>query len=136
MAAPESYVPALRFDRLTRVYDPLVRLTTRERTFKDRLLDQAEIGATDRVLDLGCGTGTLAIQAKQRHPQADPPSGPLMALLSVPIRLGDGPEPTRDNFNGNLPGILAAGGLEGVRERSRLRSALGSIVFYAGRAGR
>lgn len=67
---PDSFVPALGFDRLTRLYDPVVRVTTRERTFKRRLLDQAAIEPGDAVLDLGCGTGTLAIWAKLREQRA------------------------------------------------------------------
>jgi ubiquinone/menaquinone biosynthesis C-methylase UbiE len=64
----ERYVPALGRESLTALYDPVIRLTTRERTFKDLLLDQAGLAAGQRVLDLGCGTGTLAIWAKQREP--------------------------------------------------------------------
>jgi class 3 adenylate cyclase/SAM-dependent methyltransferase len=63
------FVPAL--GRLgTRFYDPLVRSTAREVRFKERLLDFAAIGLGERVLDLGCGTGTLAIRACQRQPAA------------------------------------------------------------------
>ncbi len=62
------YVPALRFRSLTRLYDPVVRATTREREFKARLLRQASLGSGQRVLDLGCGTGTLAIEAKLAEP--------------------------------------------------------------------
>lgn len=65
------YVPALRFRFLTRVYDPAVRATTRELEFKRRLLDQARIESGHRVLDLGCGTGTLAAMAKRRAPAAE-----------------------------------------------------------------
>jgi ubiquinone/menaquinone biosynthesis C-methylase UbiE len=65
-----KYVPALGHDSLTRFYDPLIALTLREKTLKGRLLDQAAIGRGHRVLDVGCGTGTLAILAKQRHPDA------------------------------------------------------------------
>lgn len=68
---PGSYVPALRFDRLTALYDPLVRLTTREAAFKRRLLDQAAPADGDRVLDVGCGTGTLAIEALRREPRVE-----------------------------------------------------------------
>ncbi len=66
----ESYVPALAHDRLTPLFDPMVRFTTRERRFKERLLEQAAIGARHSVLDIGCGTGTLALWVKQREPGA------------------------------------------------------------------
>jgi len=67
----ERYVPALRFRSLTRLYDPVVRTTTREQEFKQRLLRQAHLEPGQRVLDLGCGTGTLAIEAKQVQPEAE-----------------------------------------------------------------
>ncbi len=68
--AERSYVPALGFDWLRRFYDPLLALTLREKTLKGRLIDQAEIAAGHDVLDVGCGTGTLAILAKTRQPRA------------------------------------------------------------------
>jgi cyclopropane fatty-acyl-phospholipid synthase-like methyltransferase len=64
------YVPALGRDSLTMLYDPVLKLATRERTFKERLLRQAHLGDGVEVLDLGCGTGTLAVWAKQRVPAA------------------------------------------------------------------
>jgi len=64
----KHYVPALRFRWLTRIYDPVLALTTREKTFRRRLLDQAPVEAGHRVLDVGCGTGTLAIGIKTRQP--------------------------------------------------------------------
>ena len=64
------YVPALAYRWLTPLYDPVVRFTTRERAFKDRLLRQASIAAGMDVLDLACGTGTLAVWIKQREPGA------------------------------------------------------------------
>jgi class 3 adenylate cyclase/SAM-dependent methyltransferase len=64
-----GFVPAL--GRLgTRFYDPIIRATTRERRFKERLLEIADLSAGDRLLDLGCGTGTLAIAAAKREPRA------------------------------------------------------------------
>lgn len=66
----EHYIPALRFDWLTFLYDPVVRLTTREAAFKAALLAQAMIQPGQRVLDLACGTATLTIIIKQVHPQA------------------------------------------------------------------
>jgi len=64
------YVPALGFHRLTPAYDVVVGLTTREKTFKSALIEQANIKPDQEVLDLACGTGTLAILIKKRHPRA------------------------------------------------------------------
>jgi len=66
----ERYIPALRYDWLTSLYDPVVRLTTREAAFKTALQAQAQIQPGQRVLDLACGTATLTIAIKQAHPQA------------------------------------------------------------------
>lgn len=68
-ARPADYLPAARFAFLTPVFDLFVRATTRERAFKRRLLDQATLEGELDVLDLGSGTGTLAIWAKQRNPR-------------------------------------------------------------------
>lgn len=66
----DRYVPALRFRALTALFDPVVRLM-REREFKNRLLEQAGPGSGQRILDIGCGTGTLALLVKERVPEAD-----------------------------------------------------------------
>jgi ubiquinone/menaquinone biosynthesis C-methylase UbiE len=66
----QQFVPALRFDALTRLYDPVVALTSREGAFKRRLLEHARIKDGESVLDLACGTGTLAIEIKKDHPKA------------------------------------------------------------------
>jgi ubiquinone/menaquinone biosynthesis C-methylase UbiE len=63
-------VPALRFDALTSLYDPVVAITSREGAFKRRLLEHARIKNGESVLDLACGTGTLAIEVKKSHPKA------------------------------------------------------------------
>ena len=65
-----TFLPAARFKALTPYFDMLVRATTRERTFRARLLERMALPAGASVLDLGAGTGTFAIELKRRHPDA------------------------------------------------------------------
>ena len=59
----ERYVPAAGRPAFTRLYDPAVALTMREATFRGRLGAQVldELAPEAAVVDVGCGTGTLAI---------------------------------------------------------------------------
>ena len=66
----DKFIPALGNDLLTPLYDPLLWLM-REHRFKRDLIEQAQMSNGMRVLDVGCGTGTLAIMAKQVHPEAE-----------------------------------------------------------------
>ncbi len=63
-----AYLPALTYDFLTPLYDPLVRLTTRELAFKRCLVAQAGLRKGLRILDIGCGTGTLMLLATATCP--------------------------------------------------------------------
>ncbi len=62
----ETFIPALGADWATRFYDPLVRFTTKEFTFKRALIKQANLSDGQKILDLACGTGTLSIGIKKR----------------------------------------------------------------------
>ena len=63
-----SYIPALRFHALTPLFDAVAALTVRDGAIKRRVLERAAIADGERVLDVGCGTGTLAVAAARAAP--------------------------------------------------------------------
>lgn len=65
----KRFIPAAGHDLLLPLYDPLNRLIGAERV-KRRLVEAAAIRPADRVLDLGSGTGDLAIAVKRHVPEA------------------------------------------------------------------
>jgi ubiquinone/menaquinone biosynthesis C-methylase UbiE len=66
--AQRDYLPAAGRDCALPLYDPCAKLLGMDAARK-ALLDQAALEAGHRVLDVGCGTGTLAAEIKQLHPE-------------------------------------------------------------------
>jgi ubiquinone/menaquinone biosynthesis C-methylase UbiE len=64
----DDFIPALRFDRLTPLFDAVAAVFVRDGALKRRVLAHAAIAAGERVLDIGCGTGTLAVEAARAAP--------------------------------------------------------------------
>src|SRR5512134_2136395 len=67
----EEYIPALSYRFLTPFYDFIQKYIVRDVRYKSLLIQQAGIQPGQHVLDLGCGTGTLAIMVKQAQPAAE-----------------------------------------------------------------
>ncbi|WP_433290485.1 class I SAM-dependent methyltransferase [Pseudonocardia sp. CA-142604] len=77
-----GYLPAMGRDGLLPLYDPFTRLVG-VRSMHRRLADQAGIAAGHQVLEIGTGTGNLALLVKRRHPQAN-----VVGLDPDPLALG------------------------------------------------
>lgn len=71
MSASRGYTPALGSAALTPLYDIAIAWLTRERRWRRALVEQVAPEPSDRVLDVGCGTGTLAIQLKNKEPKVE-----------------------------------------------------------------
>ncbi len=67
-AAQDRYVPALRFRRLTALYDPLIERWSGAKRLRQAVVEALDLRAGLRVLELGCGPGRLAIEIKRRWP--------------------------------------------------------------------
>jgi len=59
-------------------YDLLLRILWRgaERTYREKVVELARLRAGESALDVGCGTGTLAIAAKDR-------AGPMGEVVGI-----------------------------------------------------
>ncbi len=65
-----DYLPAAGSDLLLPAYELISRLFGTPR-LHDRLIEQAELQPGHKVIEIGCGTGNLAIKAKHAQPAAE-----------------------------------------------------------------
>ncbi len=66
-----AYIPALRYDFLTPVYDVFIKYLVPEKKVKKRTIELANLQAHDTLLDFGCGTGTLLKFLKEKYPEIE-----------------------------------------------------------------
>lgn len=72
-SAEPSYIPAARWRVFSRVYDPVLALTMRERRFRAAMAERvsASLPPGGTVVDVGCGTGTFGIALAAQRPDAN-----------------------------------------------------------------
>jgi len=68
--AGRRYLPGMGLDWLLPLYDPFTRLIGVESAHR-RLAEEAQLESAQRVLEIGCGTGNLALLVKRTRPQLD-----------------------------------------------------------------
>jgi ribosomal protein L11 methylase PrmA len=126
------------------LYDPVVALTMRERTFRSRLVAQVAAGEPTAVLEIGCGTGSLTRRLARALPTAsitgiDPDGNALarahvkLATNRVDLRAGvlDGFERTGAHARGELPALVEDAGFRDVECRDRLRTGWGTLELLS-----
>src|SRR6266511_6400819 len=65
-----AYLPAAGRNACLWLYDPIMRLFGAQKVLRS-LIGQAAIEPNQLVLDVGCGTGTLAVMIKRLHPAVE-----------------------------------------------------------------
>jgi len=68
MVSERSYTPPLGFAALTPLYDCIIRSLTRESIWRARLVDCLGARRGETILDVGSGTGSLAIAVTAAEP--------------------------------------------------------------------
>ena len=136
LAKPARYIPALRIDWLTPLYDPVLRWVMREERFKRTLVAQAGLRLGHRALDLGFRTGTLTIMLKpgDEFHLADfgKPGSTYGRLVAVLMRRF---EEVADNLDGRLPQMMRSAGFQEVVRTARLDSVFGTLEVLRGVKG-
>lgn len=62
-----TFIPAAGHDLALPFYDPITKALGIDQA-RETLIDQADLRAGLRVLDMGCGTGSLILAIARRHP--------------------------------------------------------------------
>lgn len=141
---PRGFIPASGHDLFLPLYDPLVRLLGGDRVRK-RLLDLARLRPGHRVLDIGCGTGSLIAMIARRHPGVEvvglDPDPKALARARRKVR-GAGPRIRLDRgFSDELPypeasfhGVLSSFMFHHLRgeEKTRTLAEVGRVLKPGG----
>lgn len=70
MNQPSLFTPALGRAELTSDYDRVIAVMTREAKWRTKLVDAIAPQTNETIVDLGSGTGSLAVMLAQAAPEA------------------------------------------------------------------
>ena len=118
------YLPAAGHDVLLPLYDAITRLFGLERS-RQWLLDRAELQPGHKVLDVGCGTGSLLVLLKRLHPHVeatgiDPDDKVLRRQIGIIRSMTKTERSKPDLINGRRRARIAKGAGVEVSEVNRL----------------
>ncbi len=130
--AERRYLPAANLDLFLPAYDPIMKLLGYRRALAP-LVSQADLQAGHAVLDIGCGTGAVAILVKQRYPDAsvigvDPDPLALVraarnaARAGVAVRFDRGFADTLDYPSAGFDRVFSSMMLHHVRRADRFNT--------------
>ena len=104
--AERTYLPAAGLDWMLLLYDPIVKLFGGD-AGRRALLEQAALESASRVLDVGCGTGSLLVRLAERHPRLQlvgiDPDPRALALAARKARRGRASVQLDRGFSDALP---------------------------------
>ncbi|GAB3038938.1 class I SAM-dependent methyltransferase [Mycobacterium bourgelatii] len=66
----QSFTPAAGNPKWTKYYDAVIALVTREKRWRSEVVRQLSLRPGDVVVDVGCGTGSLAVLLGRGQPEA------------------------------------------------------------------
>ena len=100
------YIPAAGHDWFLPLYDPLLRLLGADSARRE-LVEQASVRQSHRVLDIGCGTGSLVAVLKRLYPDAEvvglDPDPKALARARRKVERAELPAQFDQGFSDELP---------------------------------
>ncbi len=101
-----TYIPAAGHDWFLPLYDPLLRLLGADSARRE-LVEQASVRQSHRVLDIGCGTGSLVALLKRLYPNAEvvglDPDPKALARARRKVERAELPAQFDQGFSDELP---------------------------------
>ncbi|HEX2097017.1 MAG TPA: methyltransferase domain-containing protein [Solirubrobacterales bacterium] len=106
-SADPAYIPAARWRVFSRIYDPVLALTMRERRFRAAMRERVSAALPEggTVVDVGCGTGTFLLGMAAARPDATliGVDGDPEILARARAKAGAEAVEWRDGLAGELP---------------------------------